>query len=116
MKLTKRILAIGAGLLLALPLAACGGDSDTGGAPGEGGGRERGDGGRGRHGGEQGAVAAGDQHDLALFSPGSMQSGCGVGTALRLIRKRTSRPTYPGLVSWISITAPRLSRAPLRAR
>ena len=37
MKLTKRILAIGAGLLLALPLAACGGDSDTGGAPGEGG-------------------------------------------------------------------------------
>ncbi len=37
MKLTKRILAIGAGLLLALPLAACGGDSDTGGDPGSGG-------------------------------------------------------------------------------
>jgi glutamate transport system substrate-binding protein len=37
MKLTKRILAIGAGLLLALPLAACGGDSDTGGEPGSGG-------------------------------------------------------------------------------
>ena len=30
MKLTKRILAIGAGLLLALPLAACGGDSEHG--------------------------------------------------------------------------------------
>ena len=31
MKLTKRILAIGAGLALALPLAACGGDdSDAG--------------------------------------------------------------------------------------
>jgi glutamate transport system substrate-binding protein len=37
MKLTKRILAIGAGLLLALPLAACGGDAETGGEPGEGG-------------------------------------------------------------------------------
>ncbi|HEY5978675.1 MAG TPA: glutamate ABC transporter substrate-binding protein [Microlunatus sp.] len=37
MKLTKRILAIGAGLLLALPLAACGGDSETGGEPGGGG-------------------------------------------------------------------------------
>jgi len=37
MKLTKRILAIGAGLLIALPLAACGGDSDTGGEPGSGG-------------------------------------------------------------------------------
>jgi glutamate transport system substrate-binding protein len=37
MKLTKRILAIGAGLLLAVPLAACGGDSDTGGDPGSGG-------------------------------------------------------------------------------
>ena len=38
MKLTKRILAIGAGLALALPLAACGGgDSDTGGDPGSGG-------------------------------------------------------------------------------
>jgi len=35
--LTKRILAIGAGLLLALPLAACGGDAETGGEPGEGG-------------------------------------------------------------------------------
>lgn len=30
MKLTKRILAIGAGLALALPLAACGGDSGAG--------------------------------------------------------------------------------------
>jgi glutamate transport system substrate-binding protein len=37
MKLTKRILAIGAGLLLALPLAACGGDAETGGEPGDGG-------------------------------------------------------------------------------
>ena len=37
MKLTKRILAIGAGLALALPLAACGGDSDAGGDPGAGG-------------------------------------------------------------------------------
>ena len=37
MKLTKRILAIGAGLLIALPLAACGGDSSTGGEPGDGG-------------------------------------------------------------------------------
>jgi glutamate transport system substrate-binding protein len=37
MKLTKRILAIGAGLLIALPLAACGGSSDTGGDPGGGG-------------------------------------------------------------------------------
>jgi glutamate transport system substrate-binding protein len=37
MKLTKRILAIGAGLLIALPLAACGGDSSTGGEPGSGG-------------------------------------------------------------------------------
>ena len=37
MKLTKRILAIGAGLLIALPLAACGGDAETGGEPGDGG-------------------------------------------------------------------------------
>ena len=37
MMLTKRILAIGAGLLLAVPLAACGGDSGTGGDPGDGG-------------------------------------------------------------------------------
>ena len=37
MKLTKRMLAIGAGLLLALPLAACGGDAETGGEPGDGG-------------------------------------------------------------------------------
>ncbi|MDN5761434.1 MAG: glutamate ABC transporter substrate-binding protein [Microlunatus sp.] len=38
MRSSKRILAIGAGLLLAaLPLAACGGDSDTGGEPGSGG-------------------------------------------------------------------------------
>jgi glutamate transport system substrate-binding protein len=37
MKLTKRILAIGAGLLIALPLAACGGDSETSGEPGDGG-------------------------------------------------------------------------------
>jgi glutamate transport system substrate-binding protein len=37
MKLTKRILAIGAGLALALPLAACGGDSGAGGDPGSGG-------------------------------------------------------------------------------
>lgn len=37
MKLTKRILAIGAGLALALPLAACGGDSGAGGDPGAGG-------------------------------------------------------------------------------
>lgn len=37
MKLTKRILAIGAGLALALPLAACGGDSNAGGDPGAGG-------------------------------------------------------------------------------
>jgi glutamate transport system substrate-binding protein len=35
--LTKRILAIGAGLLLALPLAACGGDSGAGGEAGSGG-------------------------------------------------------------------------------
>lgn len=37
MSLTKRILAVGAGLLLALPLAACGGSGDAGGDPGEGG-------------------------------------------------------------------------------
>jgi glutamate transport system substrate-binding protein len=35
MKLTTRILAIGAGLALALPLAACGGDTDAGGGGGE---------------------------------------------------------------------------------
>jgi glutamate transport system substrate-binding protein len=38
MRLTKRILAVAAGLALALPLAACGGgDSETGGEPGTGG-------------------------------------------------------------------------------
>src|SRR6476619_8171035 len=37
MKLTKRILATGAGLLLGLPLAACGGDAETGGDAGDGG-------------------------------------------------------------------------------
>ena len=37
MRLIKRILAIGAGLLLALPLAACGGDSGAGGDAGSGG-------------------------------------------------------------------------------